>query len=748
MEINDDVYKDLLGIVLTDSSRIPYITTKVPLDTFPKGVYKEIYNAVIELYNIGVDVDIVTVSNRLLNTGKLKDIGGRQVINELALNASASRLTNQIIEAVLSQNTFKKVSTMVDDFKSELEKSPDVNKVCMDYCSKISNIVSGNADSDKIETISSSIDDVLEDMRMSKEHGTIGLSTGFSSLDYYTGGLQKGKLYIVGARPSMGKGQSLDCKILTPSGWIKNRDIKLGDKVIGRDGKPTTVIGIYPQPLQKCYKITFKDGRENICDAPHEWTVKCKDKGVITLTAEELYNKLQHKRYQNRISLVNFTGDYGTEKDFIIPPYIMGVLIGDGCLTRALCYCKPSKKVFDNVKSFMPDGTEIKYQLDGKTVQLNKWYKALAYIREVGLNTQSYNKFIPQEYFHSSKQQRELLFQGLIDTDGYNRGDGSWEYSTTSKQLAKDIQQLAWSLGYNCRMGERMGRYRKNNKIIETRINYRLYITSCKPLTIIKVEEVEPIPTQCIHVDNDEHLFVCEDYLVTHNSSFVMNVAEYVSQSHNVLFISLEMSRKEYAQRMLFSRANVDVNKINSGTITDEDIKLVSQQKDYLDNLNLFIETKTPCRVSDIELAIINLQATKGSCDLVAVDYLQLLTPMGKNSKNREVEVAEMSRDLKSLAIKYQVPIIVLSQLSRGLESRENKRPMLSDLRESGAIEQDADVVTFLYRNEYYYPDDPASKGAAELLIRKNRGGQNNRDIEMCWQPSRVKFMEVSRREI
>jgi replicative DNA helicase len=231
-------------------------------------------------------------------------------------------------------------------------------------------------------------------------------------------------------------------------------------------------------------------------------------------------------------------------------------------------------------------------------------------------------------------------------------------------------------------------------------------------------------------------------------SSFVMNVAEHIAQTANVLFISLEMSRKEYAQRMLFSRANVDVNKINSGTITDEDIAAVCNQKDYLDSLNLFIETKTPCRVSDIELAIINLQASKGSCDLVVVDYLQLLTPMGKNSKNREVEVAEMSRDLKSLAIKYQVPIIVLSQLSRGLESRENKRPMLSDLRESGAIEQDADVVTFLYRNEYYFPDDPASRGAAELLIRKNRGGQNNRDIDLCWQPSKVKFMEASNREV
>ena len=436
MEINDDVYKDLLGICLTDSSKIPYITTKVTLDNFPKGAYREIYNAVIELYNIGVDVDIVTVSNRLLNTGKLKDVGGRKTVNDIALEAPPSRLINQIIESVLQQNTFKKISNILEDFSLDLHTSPDVNKICLDYCSKISNIISGNSTEQKLETISDGMEDVVADMMASKERGVIGLSTGFPSLDFYTGGLQKGKLYIVGARPSMGK------------------------------------------------------------------------------------------------------------------------------------------------------------------------------------------------------------------------------------------------------------------------------------------------------------------------SSFVMNVAEFVSQTSNVLFISLEMSRKEYAQRMLFSRANVDVNKINSGTITDEDISAVCNQKDYLDSLNLFIETKTPCRVSDIELAIINLQSSRGSCDLVVVDYLQLLTPMGKNSKNREVEVAEMSRDLKSLAVKYQVPIIVLSQLSRGLESRENKRPMLSDLRESGAIEQDADVVTFLYRNEYYFPDDPASRGAAELLIRKNRGGQNNRDIDLCWQPSKVRFIEASNKEI
>ena len=94
------------------------------------------------------------------------------------------------------------------------------------------------------------------------------------------------------------------------------------------------------------------------------------------------------------------------------------------------------------------------------------------------------------------------------------------------------------------------------------------------------------------------------------------------------------------------------------------------------------------------------------------------------------------------MAVKYDVPILVLSQLSRALESREDKRPMLSDLRESGAIEQDADVVMFVYRDEWYNPDNPMSRGRGELLIRKNRGGVNNRDVYMCWQPSRVKFTE------
>ena len=430
MELDNGIYKELLGICLVDSRLLPFITTKIKVDDIPNGVYKIIYNAIVELYNLGVEVDIVTCSNRLLQTNKLKEIGGRKIINDLALNAPTSGFAKKIVKQVIEQNIYRNVVSTVEEFNKAVGKSDNVEATCIEYCGKITNAVTNSSKEEKVETISEGYEDVIKDLYASRESGCVGLDTGFNQLNYYIGGLQKGKIYIIGARPSMGK------------------------------------------------------------------------------------------------------------------------------------------------------------------------------------------------------------------------------------------------------------------------------------------------------------------------SALAMNIAEYVAKAHNVLFISLEMSRKEYAQRLMFGRAGIDVNCVNTGRIGDYEIEKVKEQKAYLESLKLFVETRTPCKVSDIEMGIINIQSTRGSCDLVLVDYLQLLTPAGKGSKNREVEVAEMSRELKNLAVKYNVPIVILSQLSRALESREDKRPMLSDLRESGAIEQDADVVMFVYRDEWYHPDDPASRGRGELLLRKNRGGSNNKDIYMNWQPSAVRFTE------
>lgn len=429
MELNDDVYRDIIGLCLVSPLDIPYVMASINEEDFPRGSYSTIFKTIKDLYNLGVDVDIVTVSNRLAQLNQLSAIGGRKEINELALNAPLSTKCRTLVDSVREQTNYRTVSQMVDAFKTKLESGDDVNSTCMDYCNKISNVVAGVKE-DTTPAIGSSFDDVMADLLVAKDRGIIGLSTGYKSLDAFIGGFQKGKLYILGGRPSMGK------------------------------------------------------------------------------------------------------------------------------------------------------------------------------------------------------------------------------------------------------------------------------------------------------------------------SALAMNIAEEVSKDNNVLFVSLEMSRKEYAQRLMLQGSGIYSNDINQGNIPEEKIGYLQSKRDYLNSLNLFVETKSGCTVNDIELSIIRLKATRGSCDLVVVDYLQLLRPTSKN-RSRENEVSEMSRNLKSLAIKYNVPLLVLSQLSRQVEMRDDKRPMMADLRESGAIEQDADVILFVYRGSYYYPDDPTLQGMADVLIRKNRGGTNNVDISMCFDGRNTKFTEA-----
>ena len=164
MELDDTIYKELLGLCLVDSSLIPYITTKIQIEDIPKGIYRIIYTAISELYNLGVDIDIVTVSNRLLNTNKLKEIGGRAVINNLALDAPQSRFVRKIVEEVVKQNTFRQVTSIVDNFQKDIKESDNVNTTCLDYCSKISSVITGNIEGDNVTTISSGADDVINDL--------------------------------------------------------------------------------------------------------------------------------------------------------------------------------------------------------------------------------------------------------------------------------------------------------------------------------------------------------------------------------------------------------------------------------------------------------------------------------------------------------------------------------------------------------------------------------------------------------
>jgi replicative DNA helicase len=226
-------------------------------------------------------------------------------------------------------------------------------------------------------------------------------------------------------------------------------------------------------------------------------------------------------------------------------------------------------------------------------------------------------------------------------------------------------------------------------------------------------------------------------------TSFVLNVAQYAALHANVptAIFSLEMSKDQLVQRMLSSESNVELQKIRTGELTEEEwIKLV-EAAGPLSQAPIYIDDTPGISVMEMRSKARRLKMEKG-LGLIVIDYLQLMSGRGR-AESRQQEISEISRSLKALARELSVPVVTLSQLSRAPEARTDHRPMLSDLRESGAIEQDADLVAFLYRDEYYNPDTE-KKNIAELIIAKQRNGPTG-TVELVWLGQFTKFANYER---
>ena len=223
-------------------------------------------------------------------------------------------------------------------------------------------------------------------------------------------------------------------------------------------------------------------------------------------------------------------------------------------------------------------------------------------------------------------------------------------------------------------------------------------------------------------------------------TAFVLNLVEHIAlhSEGTIAMFSLEMSKEQLVKRILSMNSKVDSQKIRTGNLEDEDwVKLVDSVR-RIGNTNLVIDDTSGITASELRTKCRKLKLSKG-LDLVIIDYLQLMTGSGKRKgDSRQQEISDISRSLKVMARELNVPVIALSQLSRAVEQRPDKRPMLSDLRESGAIEQDADMVMFLYRDEYYNPDTE-DKGVAEVIIAKQRSGPTGK-VKLAWLSNLTKF--------
>ena len=202
-----------------------------------------------------------------------------------------------------------------------------------------------------------------------------------------------------------------------------------------------------------------------------------------------------------------------------------------------------------------------------------------------------------------------------------------------------------------------------------------------------------------------------------------MNLAEHaaIKGAKPVLVFSMEMPGDSLAMRMLSSLGRIDQHRLRTGKLTDEDWPRLTSAVSILSEAKMFIDDTPALSPAEVRTRARRLVKEQGSLGLIVIDYLQLMQVPGR-SENRTLEISEISRSLKAIAKELNVPVIALSQLNRALEQRADKRPMMSDLRESGSIEQDADLIIFIYRDEVYHPDTP-DKGTAEIIVAKHRNG-------------------------
>ncbi|MCU1642294.1 MAG: dnaB [Nocardia sp.] len=375
------------------------------------------------------------------------------------------------------------------------------------------------------------------------------------------------------------------------------------------------------------------------------------------------------------------------------------------------------------------------------------------------------NKHIPVDYLRASETQRRALLAGLLDTDGTVTKGGSVQFAVTSERLVRGVEELIVSLGYRCQLSTKRVRGRTEQSSTAYTLTFatedEVFGLSRKELLhkkrrganntarsgsrfIVDIRPVASVPVRCVEVDNTDHLYLAGRAMVpTHNSTLGMDFMRSCSIKHGLasVIFSLEMSRTEIVMRLLSAEAKIKLADMRSGRMSDDDWTRLARRMSEISEAPLFVDDSPNLTMMEIRAKARRLKQ-RNDIRLIVVDYLQLMSS-GKKVESRQQEVSEFSRSLKLMAKELEVPVIAISQLNRGPEQRTDKRPMVSDLRESGSLEQDADMVILLHRPDAFERDDPRG-GEADLIVGKHRNGPTA-TITVAHQLHLSRFVDMAR---
>ena len=778
---NLEAEKSVLGSILLDNEVFGSLEGTITPEHFYKESHRKIFRACERLFRRSEPMDLVTLTEELRQTGELEAVGSVPYLIGLADEVPTAAYAESYAKIVSEKAVLRDlISASGQIMQTAYDQSLPIEQV-LDKAEAGIFELSSSKRSHAFEGMGTLVTDTFNYINelFNNPDPISGLRTGFKELDMLTAGLQPSTLNVLAARPAMGKCLGKGTRVVMFDGTLKAiENVRVGDALMGPDSCPRYVTSLARGREQMVW-VRQRHGLDYRVNESHILSLKRSrnpHKGeVINLPVKEWLSKSDKFRsnYKGYKVGVEFL-----KKPVPIEPYFIGLWLGDGA-THDVRVTTQDQEVVNYLYDYAerlgmgvsidaqgercPSYAITKGQRGGSAEEARGTLQGqLAALGLLG------HKHIPDIYLCNSRRYRLELLAGLIDADGHylKSQNGPYEITTKLAPLAKQIKYLCDSLGYRTSLISKTATLKREGiepyqrEVYRVRFNgnvdeipVRVPRKKATPWTDRKDWQVTGISVEPDKVDDyygftlhGDGLFLLEDMTVTHNTAFALTIGQNVAlrEGKTVGIFNLEMSAVQLVTRMLCSEARVDMSRVRNGQLSERDFQRLADTAGKISEANIFIDDAADMTVMELRSRARRLMA-EHDLGLIIIDYLQLMSGSGRSGmgENRQQEISTISRGLKLLARELDIPVIVLSQLSRAVESRPNKRPMLSDLRESGAIEQDADLVMFIYRDEYYDPHSE-KQGIAEIIIGKQRNGPVG-TVELQFHNAHVRFNDLAK---
>ncbi|NET72609.1 MAG: replicative DNA helicase, partial [Sphaerospermopsis sp. SIO1G2] len=710
---NIEAEEAILGGILLDPEAIGRIRDRLAPEAFYIQAHKDIYQAALTLQAQSKPTDLLTITNWLTDNDKLNRIGGKNKLATLidrtvsAVNIDA--LAGLVMEKYLRRQLIKAGNEIV---QLGYQTQTELPIVLDEAEQKVFGVTQEKPQSGLIHIADTLINAFQEIETRNQGVALPGIPCGFYDLDAMTSGFQRSDLVIIAGRPSMGKCLSYDSEIILADGRIATIEeiynqrqgtlLTLNSNWKFSFTQPTAFVNDGIKPV---FRVTTRLGRSIATTITHPY---------LTING---WQKLEHIKIGDKVAVPRKIDIFGQETIRECEVKLLSYLIGDGNLIN-------STPRFTHSNSLLQaDFSEAVAEFGDLTVNKNSLTN---WLEELGLwGKDAHGKTIPSIIFKLERSQLSLFINRLFATNGWatliSSEKSQLGYATVSKKLAQQIQhlllrfgvistlkqgyvedtktrRLAWQLDITDVLSIKtfiaeIGIFSQEEALskITTAISNKQHQLASSDICWDEIIAIDPVGNKQVYdlTIPETHNFVANDICV-HNTAFCLNLAHNIAAGYKlpVAMFSLEMSKEQLVQRLLASEAQIESGYLRSGRISQTQWEPLSRAIGMLSEMPIFIDDTPNITVTQMRSQARKLQAEQNTeLGLIVLDYLQLMEGAGDN---RVQELSRITRSLKGLARELSVPVIALSQLSRGVEARTNKRPMLSDLRESGCLTGDS----------------------------------------------------------